>query len=172
MTGRPLQIEYLRAMGIEVWLQRGNETPATAGAEEPIVEGEPAEPQTAGSRAFVVGPGEARLLFLCESPGESGLPIAADIARALGEAPAWGWPAAAGDSAAAPLEAVIRERLFTGVLVFGQLAGPGEDRPVSGSARIVRAPSLGTLAGSPEARRKLWSVLRETGWCADRRRPS
>lgn len=172
MTDRALQIEYLRAMGVDVWVLRDSEVPEAAAPHPPERPAAAAAPEAATSGGFVIGPGESHLLLVCEFPGDSGLPIAADIARTLGEAPVWGWPAPAGDDQALPLETVIRERLFTGVLMFGRPSGAAEESAVSGSARIVRAPSLGALADSAEARRGLWETLRETGWCAVRGRAS
>lgn len=168
---RGRQVEYLRAMGIEVWWRRGNGIPVgSRAATQPNVS--PTSAMTP-DRGYVIGPGSGSLLLLCDSAGDAALPIAADIARCFADAPVWGWPAPAGGAAGMALDQAIRERLFTGVLVFGALpetpAAAGCS-PVWGSARIVHANALADLARSPEARRALWERLRSTDWCVPRSR--
>lgn len=192
MTAR--QAEYLRAMGIDVWMwrERGLRDVADDGAADatsvPKVESnlepnfEPAlEPRPGASlrtaeltaTGLVVGPGNGSLLLICDGPADTSLPIAADIARCLAEEPVWGWPADSASAPGVPLEETVRDRMFTGVLAFGEAAAAAAgdtDKGVRGSARILRAASMAELAADPAARRTLWSQLRATDWCAPRRR--
>lgn len=169
MIGRARQIQYLRAMGIDVWVPRSRvDAAARAGtsAEPPATSDSP----SGAAAGFTLGPGSGSLLLLCDSAQQASLPIAADIARCLDGAPVWGWPAR--DAGGVPLEAAVRERLFTGVLVFGTLAEAGAAGAllqVCASARIVRTQSLPDLARDPDERRALWSTLSATGWVAPRR---
>jgi hypothetical protein len=168
---RGLQIRYLRALGIDVWvLRRPPESggpAAESDAESSLGDRPTDEPR--GASPWVIGPGNGSLLLLCGSPEEAASPLATDIARCLNGEPVWGWPAPGRGAEGVPLEAAIRERLFTGVLVFGGAAR--ENTPaVSGSARLLRVPAIFDLARDPHARRALWARLRATGWCAARGR--
>jgi DNA polymerase III psi subunit len=140
---------YLDALGLDVWLLR--------------------KPPTSGPR-LVVNPGRSSTLLICASPEASASRCAADIARVLGDEPAWGWPDCEGRADALGLGEAIDRYLFTRVLVFGDGSGAqlfeGPAPPVLGSARIVMAPDLDELAVRGTAKKALWKVL--SAVCHDR----
>ncbi|MEJ8569053.1 hypothetical protein [Elongatibacter sediminis] len=198
MTSRAVQIEYLRAMDIDVWLRRdssdavaelvsGQPGSGPGPVDQPGDSAEAAPPRdeqtdraaiATVADTLVIGPGAGSLLLVCASRNETSLPIASDIARSLAGAPVWGWPADRSSEAdgnpspAQSLEDAISGRMFTGVVLFG-VAIPGveagADETVCGSARILSADSLRRLAADPAARRGLWARLRNTDFCAPRR---
>lgn len=145
-----VRLQYLEALGIQAWVSR-----------EASAEGS----RTGSGPGLRVGPGEGGCLFVCERAEQSGGRLAADLARACREQPVWSWPAA--DEDAPDIGAAVRERLFTTVIVFGEaLAGELFEASVPetvGSARVVAAPDLDTLAADPAARRACWSALRRAG---------
>jgi hypothetical protein len=145
-----LRLQYLEALGIQAWVSRDQSVAAS---------------QSDAVPALRLGPGEGGCLFVCERAEQSGGRLAADLARACREQPVWSWPED-GEGATAIGDAV-RERLFTAVIVFGEaLAGElfGASIPDTlGSARMVPAPDLDTLAVDPAARRACWSALRRAG---------
>lgn len=176
------RIEYLQAMGVDVWALRrtGGATGAATAAADPAssaADGPAAGPAESGAASaptgLVIGPGDGRLLLVCDRPEDAARAVATDIVRCLDGGTVWAWPASSDGGGAMTIEAAIRERLFTGLLVFGQQAmactGATGDT-VRGSARLVRAPSLAELESSPDARRDLWRRLRETDWCVARDR--
>lgn len=155
---------YLRAMGMDLWLRRGS------GAEGAEAGG--TRVATEPGHGFAIGPGSGRLLLLCGGPADTALPVAADIARCLGDEPVWGWPAPAGGEGI-PLRDAVAGRSFTGVLSFGPVANAGGMEgcePIGEGVLLLRAEALADLARDPAARRALWSRLRATGWCAPRPR--
>ena len=100
---------------------------------------------------------------MAETAGDSATPLAADIARALGEEPVWAWPDPAGAPEQPGLEQAIGAGLFTFVILFGnrlakRLLG-GDDRDVIASASITIAETLASLEVSPAAKRDLWSRI-------------
>jgi hypothetical protein len=146
----PLRLRYLEALGVQAWVSRNRSADA---------------PRSATGPALRLGPGEGGCLFVCERAEQSGGRLAADVARACREQPVWSWPEA--DRGAPLIGEAVRERLFTAVIVFGEaLAGElfGASVPDTlGSARVVVAPDLDTLAVDPGARRACWSALRRAG---------
>ena len=145
-------LRYLQAMRIPVWVSRTQ-----------------ASPGTVTSPGLRVGPGSAAVLLLCEEAGQSATPLAADLARAVGGAPAWAWP---DDGAGAQLADVVRERLLTGVAVFGAdlarrlFAGNTPDS--LGTAKVVTLPATDELLTDAKARRRCWALLCEAGLAAQR----
>lgn len=143
----PRQRAYLEAMGVPVWVAR------TAPGEQLVEAPTPS--------AVQLGPGNGELLMLCGSVSEPSGPLATDVARVLGTAPVWGWPCE--EEASPGLAEVVREGMFTHVLVFGEAAesslfgGPAPD--TLGSAAVLRLASLEELENSAEARRALWRTL-------------
>lgn len=141
------QRAYLEAMGIPVWVRRGQ-----AQAAGPA--------QVAGLQ---LGPGKGPLLLLCAAVSESSSQLAADIARALRCEPVWGWPAPDGEGDG--VAAAVGDGLFTHLLVFGNetesalFGGPAPE--TLASARVLRAASLPVLAAEPDERRGLWRALVE-----------
>lgn len=166
-----LRIRYLHAMGIDVWMPRGGgSAPSGEDANDMPVRPAAGRASTREGTRFVVGPGSGSVLLLCSDPGDAALPLAADIARCLADEPVWGWSAS--DDAGMTLTDAVRDRLFTGVLVFGDAVDADavtDASSVRGSARVVRAAALDELVGDAGARRTLWEGLRATGWCAPRR---
>lgn len=147
-----LRLRYLHAMRIPVWLSRTTQSP------EPVP-----------SPGLHVGPGSAAVLLVCEEAAHSATALGADLARAVGGAPAWAWPE---EGAGEQLADAVRERLLTGVAVFGadlaqRLFG---DRPPTslGTARVVILPATDELRTDPQARRRCWSLLCEAGLASRR----
>lgn len=143
-----LQRQYLEAMEIPVWVSRtGSAQPAAA---------------TSGIR---LGPGSGANLFICSGPEASSSQLAADLARALPEPPVWAWPA--DDDTAMPVAAAVEDHLFSSITIFGEdLAARlfGSQHPECvGCARLVVAPSLTAMAGSPKLRRACWYLLVPAG---------
>lgn len=145
-----LQLQYLQAMRIPVWVPR-----VAAGLE------------AEGAVCLHVGPGSAPVLLVCAEAGHSATTLASDLARALGGAPAWAWPDVPGEGS---LEETVRERLLTGIAVFGaDLARRlfGGSPPASlGTARVVVLPAMDELLADPGARRGCWKLLLESGLAA------
>jgi hypothetical protein len=139
------QRAYLEAMGIPVWVRRG---PAQAAGPTQVA-------------SLQLGPGTGSVLLLCAGVSESSSQLAADIARALGSEPVWGWPAADGEGRG--VAEAVGDGLFTHLLVFGSEAecalfgGPAPE--TLGPARVLRAASLPALAADPGERRGLWRML-------------
>jgi hypothetical protein len=133
---------YLEAMGYDVWVAR---------------------PPGPGPLRLVLGPGAGGDLLVCASPDESGSKLAADIARALGDDPAWAWPDPDGANGGPTVEEAVADRLFTQLVVFGgELARAlfGHEAPdVLGSAAVRVAPALDELAVRGAAKRAFWRLL-------------
>jgi hypothetical protein len=181
------RLQYLDAMGIEVWISkqqaaaRAVQAAIAEVAESPQPVPSNRKPQTHSTPihdlVFDIGPGSGQTLLLCGQREEASSQLASDIARCLDEAPVWGWQAqskpsmvaaATGSGAAGlSLDCAIKERLFTRVLVFaaGSAAKQGSSE-VLGSARVIYAPPLNVLAKSPEHKRSLWQQLVGNGWCS------
>jgi DNA polymerase III psi subunit len=140
---------YLDALGLDVWLLKAA----------------PAAPVR-----LAVNPGRSSTLLICASPEESVSRFAADIARALGDEPAWGWPDHETSAESLDLLQAINQHLFTHVMVFGDSAAAqlceGPLPPVLGSAKLVSAPDLDELAVRGAAKQALWKEL--ACWCHDR----
>ena len=138
---------YLEAMGIEVWQAR---------------------PQPVARNRLLAPEADGSLLLICEHQGQREQRIVADICRCLGDSLAWAWSDPEGKDSSPDLETLIRQRLFTEVIVFGaELAGhlAGPDVPdVVASARVHVAPDLDELAASGLARQAFWNeVLKHRG---------
>ena len=170
------RVAYLRAMGLEIWVSRtGSVTPpaglVSSDAEKASAENDPVSFSSASS--CFVAPGSGDTLLMCGGPGEAATAVARDIARSLRIEPVWGWPLSPGSSEAPSLEQVIRDRLFTRLILFGmELAGSsGEAAPaIIGTAEALTVSSLPELARSGTARKALWQSLSARQWMADRAR--
>ncbi len=163
---------YLRALGIDVWVPRAAASNATLVHTEP---GTVSELPVSLAHGLHIGPGEGNTLLLCNGPAAAATRLAADIARCLDSEPVWSWPVSAEAEPGISLQQAIEQRLFTRVLVFGQELGQfvsefasGADARVIASARILYTRSITELAGSPAAKRALWSELCANDWCAGR----
>ena len=141
----PRKRAYLEAMGFDVWV---------------------AKPPPPDWSRLVIGPGQGSSLLVCESPEACSTPLAGDIARALGNDPAWAWPDP-DPAAGTPLEEAIGDRLFTELIVFGDdLAGNlfGADVPaVMASSSISVAPGLDELEVRGTAKQALWQIIAGAG---------
>lgn len=165
------RLQYLEAMGIELWMPRGLHVVAGSSV-APVVAQTDAQPdaqhgataQQKASFALHFAPGTGACLFICATAAEAATPLASDLARTVGGAPVWAWPA---EGATSELELVAEERLFTAVLVFGeplarQLYGP--QIPAScGPALLLVAPALASVEASATARRECWAAIRAAG---------
>jgi hypothetical protein len=139
------RLAYLDAMEIDCWVPRR-------------------QPQAEAAR-IRVGPGDGGVLLLCEEPGQSATPLAADVARFLGSGVTWGWPGGQGTPGGGELtlKDAIDQRLFTRVVFFGRdlmvsIAGP-DAPPVLGSAELIDAGDMDRLSASGTARKALWARM-------------
>ena len=165
------RIEYLKAMGIETWIPRTKADPAVESRDEPPLaaakEVQASRPDEAlpglsiAAQQIVVCPGTGDTLLLCGQYGEHATALAADIARSLGHEPVWSWPAQDATTPGLSLEQAVKERLFTRVIVFGQVPAADPASRVIGSARLVHVDALPVLSRSSAARRALWLALNE-----------
>jgi hypothetical protein len=145
---------YLEAMGIDVWLER---------QAEPVWD------------RLVLGPGAGSTLLVCNDPEDAASALAADIVRAFGSQPVWCWPDRSEASDKPRLEEVVGQELMTTVMLFGNTLANrlfnGAIPRTLGSAKIVVAEDLQTLAVNGGARQGLWRILsqniqsREDGAC-------
>jgi len=163
---------YLRALSIDVWVPRAGADKATFVHPEP---GAVSALPLALAHGLHIGPGHGNTLLLCNTPAEAATRLAADIARCLDGEPVWSWPVPEEAEPGISLQQAIEQRLFTRVLVFGpELGGfvsefvSGSDAHVIASARILCTRSITELAGSPVAKRTLWSELCANEWCTGR----
>jgi hypothetical protein len=147
-----LRLRYLHAMQIPVWVERSAPV-AAALAKGPV--------------GLKVGPGNGAVMLVCEDADHTATSLAADLSRAIGNAPAWAWPDANCDTA---LEETVNERLLTGVAVLGQGLAQclfeGKPPSLLGTARLVVLPAMQELLADPQARRRCWSLLCEAGLVA------
>lgn len=157
--------------------------PAPPAVETPAPKPDQEQVREAGGRRIgvIAGPGKGACLYLCGAGDDTEGALASDLARVLPEAPVWatldegGSADGATDGASPirgePLEALIAERLFTHVVVFGDaqanlvFGGAAPDR--CGPARVTVVPDLGRLANDGRARRHCWFALKSSG-CASR----
>jgi len=155
-----LQLQYLEAIGIQAWVSRDLAPPREI----------PAESGALSATALRLGPGEGGCLFVCEQAEQSGGRLAADLARACREQPVWAWPEDA--EGAGSVEDAVRERLFTAIIVFGPTLASrlvGAPTPEAlGTARVMVAPGLETVAADPAARRACWAALCRAGVAGSR----
>lgn len=147
-----LHIEYLRALDIPVWVSRDTEP-------------EPATVPMQDTRLLRLGPGNSAVLCVCHAADETASVLAADISRALGEAPVWAFPDEGPGTM--EIEQAVDEHLNAFVLVFGEaLAGEvlgAEPGSRIQSARVLVAPSLQELETSPASRKALWQLVVSAG---------
>jgi hypothetical protein len=117
-----------------------------------------------------LGPGEGSCLYLCGEEDDSATALASDLARVAPEAPVWARVQDGPDGQL--LEAVIAERLFTQVVIFGEatarLVFGGDPPEQAGPARVTVVDDLQRLARDPGARRACWSAFRAAGLPATR----
>lgn len=161
--------EYLKALGIDVWIPRKARVADSQPALPARRESGRDAPPGAGPASFVIGPGTSNTLLLCGSAAEAATALAADIARCLDCEPVWGWPAQNLAEQGIGLEQAIEERLFTRLLILGPgLAEDGRntDSPAIRSARKIRADSISVLLTSGSAKQELWQQLSAAKWCA------
>lgn len=153
------RLQYLEAMDVPLWLPRGRHVVAG-----PAVAEAAAPPPQKALMALHFAPGNGSCLFICATAAEAATPLAGDLARTVGGAPVWAWPA---EGAAGGLEAEARERLFTAVLIFGEPLAQqlyGRQLPAScGSAPLLVAPALDAVETSAAARRECWAAIRAAG---------
>lgn len=178
MTGLGQRHEYLKALGIDVWVPRttaeqdieypSRDLPSTEENElEPGLAC--SAPVTDAPSELVIGPGSSNTLLVCGGPDEAATALAADIARCLDCEPVWSWPAQRETDQGIPLEQAIEEGLFTRVVVFGANLRQSDqelDSPVIRSARMILADSIPVLIRDGSARRALWQQLSASNWCA------
>lgn len=135
---------YLEAMGFDVWVAR--------------------PPDLQWDR-LQMGPGQGSTLLVCASPEEGESTISSDIARAIGGDPVWAWPDPQDDPEAPRLEDAVRDRLFTRVIVFGEIVAErlfgGLPPDVLLSSAVNVTCTLGELSTRGSAKRALWQLLRQ-----------
>ncbi len=153
----PLNLEYLDAMGIDVYRVR-----------------DPRESEAPSDPLLETGDGDGDILCIVETKDQARLKLAAGIGAAMRCAPVWSWPldGVADSGQAQTVRNTIAEKLITRVLVFGEsLAGQvfGEDVPaVISAARIHVAPGLSQVAEDQQAKRLLWKTMLDHGIAAPR----
>jgi DNA polymerase III psi subunit len=139
------QHAYLEALDIPVWIRK-----ELAGNVSDFV-----------PCSLKLGPGSGHLLLVCSALEDPASKIASDIGRCLRSEPVWAWPDS--DGLALDITTIVREHLFTSILIFGEtLAARMFDGAIPetlGSARLLTVPALQELAVSPPARRSLWQVI-------------
>ncbi|MEE4173225.1 MAG: hypothetical protein V2I57_03150 [Xanthomonadales bacterium] len=171
---------YLEALGIPAFVPRdavsgdGREAapparPASsaedAAGPEPEVTARD-NPGKADARATVsLGAGQGSCLFLAGAETDEASPLASDLARVLAEPPVWS--RLADDDGAQRLEAIIAERLFTHVVVFGAAEAQlvfGESIPETcGPARVTVVDDFARLAKDAGARKSCWLAMKASG---------
>lgn len=177
MTGLGQRNEYLKALGIDVWVPRTTAEPDAkylprewAAAEEELEPGLACSaPPADVTLEFFIGPGSSNTLLVCGGPDEAATALAADIARCLDCEPVWSWPAQNESDLGTPLGLAIEEGLFTRVVVLGTSllqSGQNPVSPVIRSARMILADSIPVLIRDGSARRALWLQLSANNWCA------
>ena len=138
----PRKQAYLEAMGFDVWVAR---------------------PSPAARDRLALAPGQGSTLLVCARAGDRETAMAADIARAVGDDPTWGWPDPEGRPDAPTLAQAIENGLVTRVVVFGRDTAEqllGEEIPsVLKSSEIAVAAGLDELATRGTAKQALWKLL-------------
>jgi len=150
------KLDCLNSLGIDVWVPRGAESPES----EPV------------RLSFLLDSRQPGSDILCvvDAREQARSTLAANIGRAMRIAPCWSWLAReAGDDGLSPEEAVT-ELMITRLLIFGDdltteifEAGPPE---CLGAARVHVVPSMDALSADQEAKRILWTLMREQGIAA------
>ena len=134
---------YLEAMGFDVW----------------VIQPPPPEWDR-----LVVNAGQGSTLLVSELPEHCTSKLAGDIVRAIGGDPVWAWPDPEGSSNKPRLEEVVRDGLFTRVVIFGtemaeHLFGPKvPDIIVSSAVKVVG--DIEELATRGTAKQTLWRFLK------------
>jgi hypothetical protein len=153
-------LEYLNAMGIDVWQPRGEQS---------------SDPGANDLQRIVMGEGGGDILCIVETPAQAQLKLAEDIGGAMRCSPIWAWPAD-GSEGTGELRTVmdaVAEKLLTRVLVFGdRLAAEvlGARVPsVLSAARVHMVPGLERLATDKNAKRTLWRLMLDHGIAAPRK---
>jgi len=172
--------DYLRAMGIDVWLSRSQPVARDSGSDPLVTEGaersricEIEEVESVFAQRVVVGPGDGNTLLFCGGPDEAATALAADIARSLEGEPVWSWPASGASLPDTTLADAIETHLFTRVLIFGKNGSShaaGMESKVAGHAHLILADAIPVLQTSGAARRRLWEILNASQWCTERPR--
>jgi len=134
---------YLEAMGFDVWVTK------------------PPPPEW---DRLVVNSGQGSTLLVSALPEHSASKLGGDIVRAIGGDPVWAWADPQGSSNNPRLEEVVRDGLFTRVIVFGaemaeRLFGPRVPAVVISSAVDVVA-DIEELATRGTAKQALWGFLK------------
>jgi hypothetical protein len=136
------QRAYLEAMGFDVWVTR---------------------PAPSVQNRLALAPGQGSTLLVCACAADRETVLAADIARAVGDDPAWGWPDPAGRPDAPTLEQAIENELITRVVIFGRETAErllGAEVPaVLKSSAVAVAAGLDELATRGTAKQALWQLL-------------
>lgn len=135
---------YLEAMGFEIWV---------------------AKPPPPEWDRLLVRPGQGSTLLVCSSPEQCTSLLGGDINRAIGGDPVWAWPDPAGSPDSPRLEEVVRDGLFTRVIVFGEKAADrmfGSRVPaVVISSAVSVVADIEELAIRGTAKQALWAILQQ-----------
>ena len=140
----PRRQAYLEAMGFDVWV---------------------AKPPPPEWDRLLVRPGQGSTLLICTGPDQCDSALGEDITRAIGGDPVWAWPDPAGSPDSPRLDDVVRDGLFTRVIVFGeqvsgQLFDSGVPAVIISSAVSVVA-DIEELATRGTAKQALWATLKQ-----------
>lgn len=135
---------YLEAMGFDIWV---------------------AKPPPPEWDRLIVRPGQGSTLLVCSSSEQCASLLGGDITRAIGSDPVWAWPDPAGSQDSPRLEEVVRDGLFTRVIVFGEKAA---DRMFGSRVPDVIISSVVSVAADIEeleirgtAKQALWAILQQ-----------
>lgn len=135
---------YLEAMGFDIWV---------------------AKPPPPEWDRLLVRPGQGSTLLVCSSAEQCNSVLGGDIARATGADPVWAWPDPAGSPDSPRLEEVVRDGLFTRVIVFGEKTA---DRMFGSRVpAIIISSAVSVVAGIEElairgtAKQALWVILKQ-----------
>lgn len=138
----PRRQAYLEALGIDVWVAR------------------PPAPEPG---RLVYLPGEGSTLLITAGIADRDRPLVADIARAVGGSPAWAWPDPEGTVDSPDLEDVVRDGLFTRVIVFGAGVAAalfeGETPRIVASAAVTVAAGIDELETRGSSKQALWRLI-------------
>lgn len=140
----PRRQAYLEAMGFDVWV---------------------AKPPPPEWDRLLVRPGQGSTLLVCTAPEQCTSALGEDITRTIGGDPVWAWPDPAGSPDSPRLEEVVRDGLFTRVIVFGKqtsdrLFDSGVPAVIISSAVSVAA-DIEELAIRGTAKQALWAILKQ-----------
>lgn len=141
---KPRKQAYLEAMGFDIWVAK--------------------PPQPEWDR-LIVRPGQGSTLLVCSSSEYCTSILGGDVVRAIGAEPVWAWPDPLGSPDSPRLEEVVRDGLFTRVIVFGEkvaerLFGSRVPAIIISSAVSV-AGDIEELAIRGTAKQALWALLKQ-----------